>query len=98
MRYLLPFLPIGCFFLLHYASANAYASVCAPLSFQGLIASVFTTASPVCNALLGVMNYTSNNYTLLTSTLIVTGLTSLTTMFTKPRLSGRREAAAQEAS
>lgn len=55
-----PFLVV---FLLHYASAHAYASICTPLSITGMFQSMITTGSPVCKVLLDALTYTSNTYT-----------------------------------
>jgi hypothetical protein len=56
--------PIATVFATHYAAANVYSYVCAPMSFQGLITSLFTTASPVCAGILNVMTLSSQSYTL----------------------------------
>lgn len=72
-------LPIAAVFLAHYVTANLYAAICAPLSLKGLLLSFFTTSSPVCNALLGVLTYTSNNYTLVLGVALMAGVTAFTT-------------------
>lgn len=46
--------------------------------------SMFTTASPVCNVLLGVLNYSSNNYSLMMGSLLIAGIGLLTAMLSKP--------------
>jgi hypothetical protein len=66
-------IPLFAVFLMHYISANAYASICAPIGFSGLVQSLFTTSSPVCNSLLSIINYTSNNYNILMTSLIAIG-------------------------
>ncbi len=81
---LLFLLPVAAVFLSHYAAANAYAAICTPLSFHGLIASLFTTSSPVCNLLLGIVNYSSNNYGMLMAGLLVSCVGLLGSLFTKP--------------
>jgi hypothetical protein len=68
---ILPLLPFVVIFFAHYASANLYAALCAPLSFQGLFLSIVGTGSPVCNSLLSIVNYTSNTYNLILSGFIV---------------------------
>ncbi len=83
-RSLLFLLPIVAIFLTHYVSANLYAAICAPLSVEGLLLSVFTTSSPVCNALLLTLNYTSSNYGLLMGGLVAMGIGALTNLFAKP--------------
>lgn len=79
------FLPLLLVFIGHYAAANAYAALCAPLSLKGFIYSLFTTSSPVCNSLLGALNFTSNNYTTIiaTMTAVIAGL--FTAELVKPR-------------
>ena len=72
-------LPIAAVFLAHYVTANLYAAICAPLSLRGLLLSFFTTSSPVCNALLGVLTYTSNNYALVLGAALMAGVTAFTT-------------------
>jgi len=83
-RSLLFLLPIVAIFLTHYVSANLYAAICAPLSIEGLLFSAFTTSSPVCNALLLTLNYTSSNYGLLMGGLVAMGIGALTNLFAKP--------------
>ncbi len=60
-------------FAVHYISSNLYAHFCTPLSLWGLFQSLVLTASPVCVALLTVMNNSNSSYALLV-TGIVTGL------------------------
>jgi hypothetical protein len=67
----LSFLPFVVIFFGHYVSANLYAAVCAPLSFEGFLLSFVGTGSPVCNSLLSIVNYTSNTYNLILSGFIV---------------------------
>jgi hypothetical protein len=93
MRFLLAAVPLVGVFVTHYLVANAYAAVCAPLSVQGFIASIFTTASPVCNSLLGILTYTSNNYNLLMSTILLAGISGFTSMFTKHELANPADGA-----
>lgn len=81
LKFLLPVLAI---FLSHYVAANAYAAICAPLSLKGLLWSFFTTSSPVCTLLLGVTNYTSNNFGLLLAGLLASGLGLLGSVIAKP--------------
>jgi hypothetical protein len=69
--YLLVIGPFLTVFLVHYAAANAYASFCTPLSLWGLVQSLLLTASPICSALLTVVNNSNNSYGL-----IVTGIVS----------------------
>ncbi len=68
---LLSFLPFVVIFFGHYVSANLYAAMCAPLSFEGFLISFVGTGSPVCNSLLSIVNYTSNTYNLILSGFIV---------------------------
>ena len=56
--------PIATVFATHYAASNVYSYVCAPMSFQGLVTSLFTTASPVCAGILNVMTLSSQSYSL----------------------------------
>jgi hypothetical protein len=70
-------IPIALVFVAHYIAANLYATICAPLSLKGLLYSFFTTSSPVCNALLGVLSYTSNNYGLILSGILAVGVAAL---------------------
>jgi hypothetical protein len=62
--------PILTVFVLHYVAANMYAKICADLGFLGFLTSFMTTGSPVCNALLNVINATHNSYSLLIAGLI----------------------------
>jgi hypothetical protein len=56
--------PVATVFATHYAASNIYSYVCAPMSFEGLITSLFTTASPVCAGILNVMTLSSQSYSL----------------------------------
>ena len=76
----LSLLPFFLFFLVHYVATNIYASVCTPLGFHGFLVSFLTTASPVCNSLLTVINYTSTSYTAVISTLITVLITFSTSL------------------
>ena len=76
----LSLLPFFAFFLVHYVMTNVYASVCAPLGFQGFIMSFLTTASPVCNCLLTVINYTSTSYNAIITTLITVAIAFSTSL------------------
>lgn len=62
--------PILIVFVLHYAAANLYVHICANLGLVGFLTSFITTGSPVCNALLNVINATHNSYGLLIAGLI----------------------------
>ena len=73
-------LPVAVLFAAHYLAANLYAAICAPLSLKGLLLSFFATSSPVCNALLGALNFTSNNYTLIMGGLLASAIAGLTTL------------------
>lgn len=55
-------LPVASLFAIHYGAANAYAAICTPLSVNGFLLSLVTTASPVCTGLLYTINISSNNY------------------------------------
>ena len=59
---LAPFLSI---FVLHQLVVNVYTVVCAPFSIMGILRSLAMTGSPVCNALLHLINYTQNTYGIL---------------------------------
>jgi hypothetical protein len=65
--------PIATVFVTHFVSSNLYNQLCVPLSFQGFITSIISTASPVCSGLLNVMNLSSQAY----SVAIVSGFTLL---------------------
>jgi len=64
-------LPVASLFVVHYAAANAYAAICTPLSVHGFLISFVTTASPVCSGLLYTVNFSSNNYALLTGSFFI---------------------------
>lgn len=64
-------LPIIIVYVTHYASTNLYANICADLGFIGFIKSFVTAGSPICNALLSVINTTHNSYSVLITGLIV---------------------------
>jgi hypothetical protein len=70
--------PILTVFIIHYVSANLYVKMCADLGFLGFLTSFMTTGSPVCNALLTVINNTHNSYGLLIAG-IASGLLSFIT-------------------
>lgn len=59
-------------FLIHYISSNAYAEFCVPRSFFGVFQSLLLTGSPMCSALLSVMETTHKSYGV-----IIGGLLSL---------------------
>jgi hypothetical protein len=83
-RIILTFLPLFGVFFLHYIAANAYAAICAPLSVEGLLLAFFTTSSPVCNALLGILNFSSSNYSMIMSGILVSCLMILSNTFATP--------------
>jgi len=56
------FAPVA-FASLHWASAQAYARLCAPPGFYGYIATFFNTANPVCSYTLQVMDMSKYFYT-----------------------------------
>ena len=70
-KHVLSFFPFLVIFFGHYISANLYAAMCAPLSFEGFLLSFVGTGSPVCNSLLSIVNYTSNTYNMILSGFIV---------------------------
>lgn len=74
---LLVFGPFLTVYLVHYAAANAYASLCTPLSLWGLIQSLLLTASPICTALLTVVQNSNNSYGLIVSGLLTSLLAKL---------------------
>ena len=80
LRYLRFLLPVLVLFAAHYVAANLYAAICAPLSLKGLLLSFFATSSPVCNALLGALNFTSNNYTLIMGGLLASAIAGIGTL------------------
>ena len=75
LKIFLATLPFFLYFLVHYLTANVYASVCAPLSLQGFLFSFLTTASPMCNGLLTIMNFTSDSYSVIVTTSLTIGVT-----------------------
>lgn len=56
--------PVATVFATHYAASNVYSYVCAPMSLEGMITALFTTASPVCAGILNVMTLSSQSYSL----------------------------------
>jgi hypothetical protein len=62
--------PVITVYILHYISANLYVKICANLGFLGFISSFLTTGSPVCNALLTIINTTHNSYSLMIAGLV----------------------------
>jgi hypothetical protein len=78
MKFLYFLLPVALIFASHYVAANLYASICAPLSLKGLLLSFVTTSSPVCTALLGVLNFTSNTYASILAGFLTTAVATLT--------------------
>jgi hypothetical protein len=66
-------LSLGLVFGIHYVATQFYGNVCVPSGFQGLISSIFTTASPWCHIILNTMSLTETSY----GTMILTGVTRL---------------------
>ena len=56
--------PIATVFATHYVSSNLYSYMCVPMTLQGFLTSIVTTASPVCAGILNVMNLSSQSYSL----------------------------------
>ncbi len=75
-------LPILTVFVLHYVSTNLYVKICADMGILGFLRSFMITGSPVCNALLNVINTTHNSYSLLIAGLIG-GLVTFVTSWNK---------------
>ena len=66
--------PLVLLFSLHFLSVHVYAGYCVPFSFDGLFRSFLATASPLCTALLSIINHTHNLYGIIvasTATIIV---------------------------
>ena len=59
MAFVIPFVTS---FTTHYAATHIYAAMCAPLSLWGILQSAVLTGSPICSAILGVINHTHNAY------------------------------------
>lgn len=55
-------IPFVSSFSVHYAATHIYAAMCAPLSLWGILQSAVLTGSPICAAILGVINHTHNAY------------------------------------
>ena len=70
-KVLLSVIPFTVMFAAHFVSANLYSTICTPLSLHGLLMSLITTSSPVCNGLLSIVSYTSNTYNLIVGGFIV---------------------------
>jgi hypothetical protein len=60
----------------HLASSLAYSKICVPQGIWDLAKSLATTASPVCSTILNIMQITQNNYAIVMTTTVVTGLTT----------------------
>jgi hypothetical protein len=73
-------LSLGVNYGVHYLSSRLYDQYCIPHSWEGMIQSLVTTASPVCSFLLHTMTMTQNNYATIVSATIV----SLVTTSLKP--------------
>lgn len=71
----IPFLTV---FGIHYVATNAYAEFCAPRTFFGIFQSLLLTGSPVCSALLTVINNSHNSYGLIVGSLLTLGLAKIT--------------------
>ena len=61
------FIPFFSVFTAHYVAANTYAIVCCPVSFLGIIQSVFMTGGPACGLILSIVNYTHGAYAAITA-------------------------------
>ena len=61
----------------HLVSSLTYNKICVPQGIWDLAKSLATTASPVCSTLLNIMQVTQNNYAVVLTTTVVTGITAL---------------------
>jgi hypothetical protein len=82
LRFFLILLPFFCYFLAHYIAANAYATVCTPLTLQGFLMSFITTSRPFCNRLLVIINYTNSSYAAIVASLLTLAVTHATSWMT----------------
>jgi hypothetical protein len=69
-------LSLGLNYGAHYASARLYDMYCVPHSFESVIQSLVTTASPACSFLLNTMTVTQQNYAVVLTTTVASVLTS----------------------
>ena len=70
------FLSLGLNYGVHYASARLYDAVCIPHTFENILQSFVTTASPICSFLLNTMVATQSNYATVATVTIASSLTS----------------------
>ena len=62
-------LSLGLNYGVHYASARLYDLYCIPHSWEGILQSMISVASPACSMMLNVMTATQTNYaTIITAT------------------------------
>lgn len=59
------------------ATSIAYNKLCVPQDFWGLAQSIVATASPVCTTLLNVMQFTQNNFAVVMTTTLFTGIKTM---------------------
>ena len=55
----------------------AYNKLCVPQDIWGLAQSIVATASPVCTTLLNIMQFTQNNFAVVMSTSLITGIKTM---------------------
>lgn len=66
--------PLLLLFTLHFVAVHLYAGYCVPFTIDGLFRSFLATASPLCTALLSIINHTHNLYGIVvasTATIVV---------------------------
>jgi hypothetical protein len=73
------FLPFLTVFGIHYTATNAYAEFCAPRTFFGIFQSLLLTGSPVCGALLTIVNNSHNSFGIIVGGLLTFGLAKMAT-------------------
>ena len=75
------FLALGLNYGVHYTSARLYDKFCLPHSFEDILQSLATTASPACSLLLNTMVGTQNNYATAISASFVSVVSSVLKTF-----------------
>lgn len=64
------FIPVLSVFAAHYVAANLYTRICAASGIVGFLTSLMTTGSPICNALLTIINTTHNSYAIILTSIV----------------------------
>jgi len=68
---------LGLNYVVHYAAATLYNSVCVPKTVWDIPTSLITVSSPACSFFINIMQLTQNNFVVLATTTVTSYLATV---------------------